>query len=470
MSANAARLTGRPRDHVSSIVVASLSATFGVVLLEATGLISTVVDSSGMTEGSATVRAILTVVTSVFTLIAVYVGAIVTANTFSTIIAGRVREIALLRLIGAQAKTVRRSVATEGLIVGLLGSALGLVLGILIAVVTVVIGMAQGWLPELEYVFLDPVILLPVGVVAVTTWAAAWVGSRKVTTVTPLAATGASVEATREEAVKRTGRNVAAIVLFVIGLGLVALGVIVGLVSVFGLFIAFFGGVFSFTGIIVGAHIIMPPVLTLVGRMLGSRPPARLAAENAVRFPDRSSRATIGLVIGVTLVTMFAVAMQSYRDMIVTQFADDPMALAAIDQTLTVTTAIFTGLVGFSAVIAAIGMINNLSLSVLQRTRELGLLRALGFTGRQVRSMIVAESAQMTVAAIGLGVVLGVFYGWAAAQSMLGSIVHGIAAPSLPWAIIGITVLAGIVLTLAASVAPARRATTVSPVVALAVD
>ncbi|TFV99238.1 FtsX-like permease family protein [Leifsonia flava] len=470
MSANAARLTGRPRDHVSSIVVASLSATFGVVLLEATGLISTVVDSSGMTEGSATVRAILTVVTSVFTLIAVYVGAIVTANTFSTIIAGRVREIALLRLIGAQAKTVRRSVATEGLIVGLLGSALGLVLGILIAVLTVVIGMAQGWLPELEYFFLDPVILLPVGVVAVTTWAAAWVGSRKVTTVTPLAATGASVEATREEAVKRTGRNVAAIVLFVIGLGLVALGVIVGLVSVFGLFIAFFGGVFSFTGIIVGAHIIMPPVLTLVGRMLGSRPPARLAAENAVRFPDRSSRATIGLVIGVTLVTMFAVAMQSYRDMIVTQFADDPMALAAIDQTLTVTTAIFTGLVGFSAVIAAIGMINNLSLSVLQRTRELGLLRALGFTGRQVRSMIVAESAQMTVAAIGLGVVLGVFYGWAAAQSMLGSIVHGIAAPSLPWAIIGITVLAGIVLTLAASVAPARRATTVSPVVALAVD
>ncbi|MET0724758.1 MAG: FtsX-like permease family protein [Leifsonia sp.] len=469
MSAGMARLTGHPRDHVSSVVVAALSATFGVVLLEATGLIATVVDSSGMTEGSGTVRAILSVVTTVFTLIAVYVGAIVTANTFSTIIAGRVREIALLRLIGAQAKLVRRSVATEGLIVGLIGAGIGLVLGVLVAVVTVAVGIAQGWLPALEYAFLDPAILLPAGVVAITTWAAAWIGSRTVTTVTPLAATGASVEATREESIRRPVRNVLAILLFVLGIGLVLLGVAVGLVSVFGLLIAFAGGVLSFTGIIVGAHLIMPPVLTLVGRMLGARPPARLAAANAVRFPDRSSRATIGLVIGVTLVIMFAVAMQSYSDMIVSQFADDPMALAAIDQTLTVTTAIFTGLVGFSAVIAAVGMVNNLSLSVLQRTRELGLLRALGFTGRQVRSMILAESTQMTVAAVGLGLVLGVFYGWAAAQSMLGSVVHAVVAPSLPWGIIGITVAAGIVLTLVASVAPARRATTISPVVALAV-
>ena len=60
---------------------------------------------------------------------------------------------------------------------------------------------------------------------------------------------------------------------------------------------------------------------------------------------------------------------------------------------LNVTVGVFTVLIGFSALIAAVGMVNTLSLSVMQRTRELGLLRALGFDRRQLRGMIVAESA-----------------------------------------------------------------------------
>ncbi|PPL18665.1 ABC transporter permease [Microterricola pindariensis] len=465
---SAHNFSAQARDHASTLTVAALSSAFGVVLLQATGIIATSVESDVVGE-SDSVRLALSIVTTVFTVIAFYVGAIVTANTFSTIIAGRVRQIALLRLIGAQARTVRRAVATEGLLVGALGAVLGLAVGMGITVATVALGIRSGWLPALEYTLLDPIVAVPVVVVALVTWAAAWVGSRRVVTVSPMEAVGAAAE-TRNVGGRRTARTVFSLLLVLGGLALLALGVIVGLSFVGGLLIAFCGGLASFTGIILGAHLVMPPVLRLVGRLFGSAPTARLAAENAVRFPERSSRATIGLVIGVTLVVMFAVTMESYRAMVLESFADRPELAAAIDQSVTLTTSIFLGLVGFSAVIAAVGMVNNLSLSVLQRTRELGLLRALGFTGRQVRGMILAESAQMSIAAVGLGLVLGVFYGWAGAQSLLGSINHELMAPALPWPLIAATLAGGAVLALVASIAPARRATTVSPVLALSVD
>src|SRR5690606_27911570 len=149
-------------------------------------------------------------------------------------------------------------------------------------------------------------------------------------------------------------------------------------------------GLSSFTGIAIGAHIVMPPVLRLSGRLLGRGPAASLASANASQFPERSARSTIGLVIGVTLVTMFAVALASYRAMTLTYFAGDAAAEATFEQALAITTGIFTGLVGFSGIIAAVGIVNTLSLSVLQRTRELGLLRALGLTGSQVRRMVLA--------------------------------------------------------------------------------
>jgi len=129
-------------------------------------------------------------------------------------------------------------------------------------------------------------------------------------------------------------------------------------------------------------------------------------------------------------------------------------------------------LIGFSALIAAIGMVNTLSLSVMQRTRELGLLRALGFERGQVRTMIVAESAALTLAATLLGLVLGFGYGWAGAQALLGG-AQGeptFVLPGIPWAMFGGLLVAAGVLTLVASVAPTRRAMRVAPVVALAVD
>jgi putative ABC transport system permease protein len=458
------------RSHGPSILVAALGSAFGVALLQITGALAEILRNDDVAGSSNTVAIMLRVLAFVFIVISVYVAAVVTANTFATIVAGRVRSIALLRLLGSSAARERGRIAREGLLVGLVGSVLGGLVGTGVAVATERIAVAADVVPDAGYTFTDPVILIPVVGVVLTTWAASWVGSRRVTTVTPLEALGRSEELSREETRARPGRNRTALVLVFVGFALLALGVVAGLVSPAAILIGLVGGILSFTGIVLGADVVMPPVLRLAGRLMGRSAATRLAAENAVRHPQRSSRATIGLVIGVTLVTMFAVAMAGFEASIRAAQAQQPEVYQGVDPMLAATTAVFSVLVGFSGLIAAVGLVNNLSLSVLQRRRELGLLRALGFTVPQVRRMVLAESAQLTFSAVVLGLVLGAVYGWAGAQSLLGTATEGIVIPGMPWLSIALVVAAGVVLTAVASWAPARTAVRVSPVEALAVE
>ena len=462
----------RIRDQWPTLLVAALAGTFGVMLLHVTGLLGAAIAADDVTGESGTVRIILGIVATVFIVIAVYVSAIVTANTVATVVAGRTRLIALLRLIGSSARGQRAQIAKEGLLVGFVGAVIGIVLGTGAAMLLEQVAVATDLMPATEYDELNPAVVLPAVAVVITTWLAAWVGSRRVLRVRPIQAIGDSHEQDREELARHRVRNIAAIVLVALGLGLLVAGILWGLTEPYGVLVAMVGGILSFTGIVLGAHVVMPPVLRLVGRAFGTSPAARLAAENAVRHPERSSRMTIGLVIGVTLVTTFAVTMESYRELIRAAQRAQPEVYQGVDQVLDVTVAVFTVLIGFSALIAAIGMVNTLSLSVMQRTRELGLLRALGFERRQLRWMIVAESAALTLAATVTGIALGFAYGWAGAQSLLGGAQGegAIVLPGIPWAMFGVLLVAAGLLTLAASIAPARRAMHVAPVVALAVE
>jgi putative ABC transport system permease protein len=462
----------RLRDHGASILVAGLSSAFGVALLQVTGALSAAVQGDDVTGSSHTVGILLTIVAAVFIVIAVYVGSIVTANTFATIVSGRARTIALLRLIGSTASAQRRAVAREGLVVGIIGALGGAVVGTALAVAVARISIAAGVLPDVDYGWNAPVLLVPIIGVVLTTWLASWVGSRRVLSVTPLQAIGGSQELSREQTLARPRRNGAAIVLMVLGFAFLGLGVVVGLVSPFGVLIGVLGGVLSFTGLVVGAHLIMPPALRLVGRMLGRSPSARLAAENALRYPERSSRTTIGVVIGVTLITMFGVAVASFKLIIQASASAEPELYEGTEQLLDAISTVFSALIGVSALIAAVGLVNSLSLSVLQRTRELGLLRALGFTVRQLRRMILAESVQLTLTAVLLGLALGTVYGWAGAQSLLGFTLDtpGLVVPGVPWTMLAIVVAAAALLTAVATIGPSRRATRVSPVTALAVE
>jgi putative ABC transport system permease protein len=462
------------REHGASITVAALSGGFGVFLLQITAMLSVYIDHQNIAQHD-TAQAALAILTVVFTAIAMYVGAIVTTNTFATIIAGRRRSIALMRLIGATASAIRRAVAVEGVIVGVLGALIGAVVGVVLSLVVLAILLRTAVIPSLNYPMVSPYIVAPVVVVVLSTWAASWVGSRRVIAVTPLEAIGTAAESSATEARAHSGRNALSAIGFFVGLALLGFGIAAGRSSVFGLPIAFVGGLLSFAGLTLGAQLFIPWTLRAVGVLFGRGAAARLAAQNAVRYPERSTRTTIGLVIGVTLITTLTVASQTFDTLIQTAQSGQPQLFAGATTILNVLAEVFGGLIGFSVIVAAVGVINNLSLSVVQRSRELGLLRALGLSARQIRSMILIESAHMTLTATLIGLVLGLFYGWAGAQALLGSVARkeagiGFVPLSIPWLFIVIAIAVSFVFATAASVRPIRRAVRLSPVDALAIE
>ena len=134
---------------------------------------------------------------------------------------------------------------------------------------------------------------------------------------------------------------------------------------------------------------------------------------------------------------------------------------ALIDQMLF----ILYALLSLAVVIAVLGIVNTLTLSVIERRQEIGMLRAVGTQRRQIRTMITLESVQMTVYGALLGVVLGLGLGWAFLTVLEAK---GLTTIAVPWPLIG-TVLAGSFLVgLIAAVWPAGRAAKTPPLDAIA--
>lgn len=461
------------RDFSPTVLVAALGTTFGSALVIAPGIVTEALGAAGLAD-LGPVRAILSVVGWLFLGIALYVGAIVTANTCATLIAGQTRIIALQRLIGATGATLRGRITRTGLLVGVLGGLIGAVAGTGLSALFVVVLRGNGFLPDTTYTLLPWELVLPVAAVVLATWGAFAVGSRRVLTVTPLQALSSSVEPSHEDVRSGTARKVWAILLMAGGALLMVVGLVGSSASPIAVLPAALGGFVSFAGVAVGATIVMPPVLQLIGR-IGSRDPVvLLAGRNAMRAPGRSSRATIGLVIGVTLLVTFAVALGIMQHVLEEQLrgqleGGSQDQVQAMRDFFVQLNAVISVIVGFSAVIAAVGVVNALALGVLQRRRELGLLRVLGLTGAQVRRMIVTEAVQMVVAAVVTGLVLGTVYGWVGGQTLLGSLGTPVT-PVLPPLTIGIVVVGALVLAVVATIAPVRRAMRVPPTEALAVD
>lgn len=112
-------------------------------------------------------------------------------------------------------------------------------------------------------------------------------------------------------------------------------------------------------------------------------------------------------------------------------------------------------MLGLAIVIAILGIVNTLALSVIERTREVGLLRAIGLSRRQLRRMVRLESVVIAVLGAVLGVVMGIAFGISLVEA-LGD--QGLNVLSVPWTqLVVFVVLAGLVGVLAA-VLPARRA------------
>ncbi|CAM5702900.1 ABC transporter permease OS=Streptomyces tendae OX=1932 GN=F3L20_28710 PE=3 SV=1 [Streptomyces tendae] len=114
------------------------------------------------------------------------------------------------------------------------------------------------------------------------------------------------------------------------------------------------------------------------------------------------------------------------------------------------------GLLAMALIIAVLGVVNTLAMSVFERQQEIGMLRAIGLDRRRVKRMVRLEAVVISVFGAVVGIGLGVFLGWAVGETVAEEI-PGYALV-LPWDRIGIfVVLAGLVGVLAA-LWPARNA------------
>ncbi len=240
--------------------------------------------------------------------VALFVGAFVIFNTFSITVAQRMREFATLRTLGASRRQVLRSVLLESLALGLGASLVGLAAGV---------GLAKGLgsalsafglaLPEAPLVFAARTVVVSLAVGVLVTLLAGLIPAVKATRVPPIAAV-------REGAISRVAhrkRHLAGLALGGLGLALVVYSTLgagspIPVVA---------GCLLLFVGVATVAARLVPGIVAGVGwpsRRLGGTA-GRLATRNATRSPARTASAAAALMIGLALVTLFAVVAHGLR-------------------------------------------------------------------------------------------------------------------------------------------------------------
>ena len=128
---------------------------------------------------------------------------------------------------------------------------------------------------------------------------------------------------------------------------------------------------------------------------------------------------------------------------------------------------VITALLALAVIIALLGIVSTLALSVAERTHELGLLRAVGMRRAQVAQMIAAESVIIAVIGALLGTALGLGLGSALAAAFTRSQQLTVVIPA---AQIAFFIAAAAIAGLVAAIAPARRAARMNVLAAIVAD
>ncbi len=455
---------GSSREQGTVLLVAGLSGAYAAALMMASSMLSTIEEiGTGAKAGMS-----LNVVSTVFILIALYVAAVVITGCVATVIAGRLRQVALLRILGADGRDLRRSIRLSTARTGAIGALLGVLVGTVLADAARLVLLARATVPEGRYSWATLSLVWPIIAITVASAVAGWIGSRRILEVTPaqaLADVDLGEVSTRGTLRLRFAFSMVLIVLGAGGLlWAVQLGENPDTAS--GFIVAFFASAASATGVLLGARFIVPRVVAALSRLLGTDPSSVIARRNATADPLRTTRSTVGLIVGVTLITTFASGASALRTSINHSGGLTVDQRAQSEQWLSIMAAVMMCVVLISCIISCVGFVSTMSLTVIQRRREIGLLRALGFTAAQIRSMITRESVALSATAMLLGVFLGVIYGSVGAQALVGSFTPGFAW-GLPWPVLAAIAVGGVILVFLASKPPARRAIAVSPVDAL---
>jgi putative ABC transport system permease protein len=246
----------------------------------------------------------------IFALIALFVGSFLIFNTFSITVAQRVRELALLRAVGASRGQITSSVVGEALMIGLVASALGLGVGIALAAglkaLLKVIGID---IPATGLVVTPRTILVAVVAGTVITVLSALMPARRAARVPPVAA---MQDVVVEPQSPSSTRALSGAVVTFVGAGALA----IGLFTKVGSRVGFVGGgaAATFLGIAILGPLMARPVSRLLGAPLAWRSTTgRLAQENAVRNPARTSSTASALMIGVAIVALMAIVASSTK-------------------------------------------------------------------------------------------------------------------------------------------------------------
>jgi putative ABC transport system permease protein len=129
---------------------------------------------------------------------------------------------------------------------------------------------------------------------------------------------------------------------------------------------------------------------------------------------------------------------------------------------------LFNAILAVAVIVSLLGVINTLAMSVIERTREIGVLRALGSSRWQVRTTMIDESLLITLAGSFAGILLGTAIAVLWVQS-LGNFMPGITF-SFPVATIAVIAVAAVILGVIAAILPARRAARLDPIAAISYE
>jgi putative ABC transport system permease protein len=242
-----------------------------------------------------------------FGAIALLVGTFIIYNTFSMIVAQRLRELALLRAIGASRKQVRRAVVFEAAVIGFIGSVIGVAGGIALAFgLRAFLDAVGSGLPSGGLTLSARTVIVSLVVGTGVTLLSAYSPARRASKIAPVAAMREEFATTTAASLRR--RNIIGSILLLIGVVATVAGATASS-SATGAGLIGLGLLGSASGVLMLAPLMSRAVIGVLGSVIG-RPfgtVGRLARTNSVRNPRRTAATAFALTLGLMLVSAISV-------------------------------------------------------------------------------------------------------------------------------------------------------------------